>query len=116
MKVTRPFQQNILADCMYHFHVVIWAMAQPPHPNPLTFRSFPGAGFYFMIQPIGILLEPFIIPRIPRFLGGARLWLWSFSVLTAMPFCFQYLAKDRMDSQRKLLSEWSLLYILSPLK
>lgn len=91
-------------------------MAQPPSSNPHTIWSFPGAGVFFMIQPLAIILEPFIISRIPKCLGGSRLWLWTFTTLAAIPFCSEYLSEGRMVSGYRPLSQWSLLYALSPIK
>ncbi|KAG0152334.1 hypothetical protein CROQUDRAFT_649716 [Cronartium quercuum f. sp. fusiforme G11] len=95
---------------------LILAITQPPHHTPHTITSFPGSAFYFMLQPVAILIEPFIIPRIPKSLGGGRLWVWTFSILSSYSFRKQYLAKDGCAAGYPPLSKWSWMYVLSPIK
>lgn len=71
---------------------------------------------YFMVQPIAMLIEPMIIPMIPKRLGGGRLWLWTFSTLAAIPFRNQYMGKGRLDAHYRPMSQWSLAYVLRPVK
>ncbi|KAG0143945.1 hypothetical protein CROQUDRAFT_65603 [Cronartium quercuum f. sp. fusiforme G11] len=93
------------------------AYALAPQDAPLwAFRSFPGAFFFFMIQPIGILLEPKIIPWIPKRLGGGTLWVLIFSLLTAYPYRVYFLGEVMLHAKMRPLSEWSWMYTLSPFK
>ncbi|KAH9809849.1 hypothetical protein DFH28DRAFT_1185763 [Melampsora americana] len=86
------------------------AMAQKPHPFPHRyFQEFPAALLYFLVQPIGIILEPYIIPHIPRKLGGGWLWVLLFTLLTATPFSKQYAYNFRLvDNGYKPMNEWNL--------
>lgn len=95
---------------------VILAMAQPPHSNPHTITSFPGAAIFFMLQPLGVLIEPAIIPYIPKRIGGGKLWTFLFVLATTYPFREHYLGEARLSAPLRPLSQWSLLYTLSPLK
>ncbi|KAG0142893.1 hypothetical protein CROQUDRAFT_49585 [Cronartium quercuum f. sp. fusiforme G11] len=72
--------------------------------------------FYFTIQAFGMILEPYLVPLIPKKLGGGRLWMWAFGLLTAYPFRKQYMNASQIHTFFLPLSEWSWLYILSPLK
>lgn len=69
-----------------------------------------------MIHSFAMLIEPKIIPFIPKRLGGARLWLWTFFTLSTITFREQYMARGRIDVALRPLSKWSLAYVLSPMK
>jgi hypothetical protein len=103
------------ASAIFHEYF-IWVIAQAPHPRPHTFTSFPGTGLFFMIQPFALLMEPFIIPKIPKSVGGGRLWVWGFLVLSSYSFRAQVLDKGGMVKTHLPLSQWSWMYIISPIK
>lgn len=46
-----------------------------------------------MLQPIGILVEPCLIPLIP---GGGTVWCYLFTLLSALPFRRQYFDGHRL--------------------
>ncbi|EGG07704.1 uncharacterized protein MELLADRAFT_105730 [Melampsora larici-populina 98AG31] len=104
-----------LASAVLHEYLV-FALAQPPHSNPHTITSLPGSGIFFMLQPLGVLIEPAIIPYIPKRIGGGKLWTILFLVATSHSFREQYLGEGRLSSSFRPLSQWSLLYTLSPVK
>ncbi|CAH7681446.1 hypothetical protein BY996DRAFT_4591026 [Phakopsora pachyrhizi] len=84
-----------LASATFHEYLP-WAVFQGSTPNPyIPFRTFPGSGFFFMVQPIGIFIEPYIIPWIPQWAGGGKLWVWSFLAIVATPFRQQYIGPYR---------------------
>lgn len=92
---------------------VAHALARKPHPFPhVYFKEFPAAFLYFLVQPIGIILEPYIIPHIPRKLGGGWLWVLVFTLLTATPFSKQYAYKFRLvDNGYKPVTEWNIMTV-----
>ncbi|KAG0144412.1 hypothetical protein CROQUDRAFT_724044 [Cronartium quercuum f. sp. fusiforme G11] len=88
-----------------------------PHDVSLhPLKSFPGSAFYFMLQPLAILIEPVIIPWIPKRLGGGTLWLWAFMGFSAYPYRVQYLQKALIHAHVRPLSQWTWWYLLSPIK
>ncbi|KAG0152333.1 hypothetical protein CROQUDRAFT_35480 [Cronartium quercuum f. sp. fusiforme G11] len=103
------------ASAFVHEYIT-FVLAQAPHPNPKTLTSFPGSAIFFMLQPLAILVEPFIIPLVPKTIGGGTFWVWAFSTVAAYTFRAQYLTKDGIIGNFPPLSQWSWLYILSPIK
>ncbi|EGG10886.1 uncharacterized protein MELLADRAFT_70868 [Melampsora larici-populina 98AG31] len=89
-------------------------MARKPHPfTHVYFKEFPAAFAYFLVQPIGILLEPYIIPHIPGKVGGGWLWVLVFTLLTATPFSKQYAYNFRfVDHGYKPVNEWNVWTVL----
>ncbi|KAH9816200.1 hypothetical protein DFH28DRAFT_966383 [Melampsora americana] len=80
-----------------------------------TIAQFPSSFLYFLVQPIGIIIEPFIIPYIPKILGGGRLWVLTFTLLTARSFGKAYVDNYRLlDDGFKPLKQWSYWSILFP--
>ncbi|KAG0147479.1 hypothetical protein CROQUDRAFT_670500 [Cronartium quercuum f. sp. fusiforme G11] len=71
---------------------------------------------FLIIQPFAMLIEPYIIPLIPKSLGGGQLWVWAFSSLASYLFRVQCLAEDQMVAHFPPLSQWSWTYIISPIK
>ncbi|KAH9816156.1 hypothetical protein DFH28DRAFT_217225 [Melampsora americana] len=104
-----------LASAVIHEYIIL-VMAQPPHSNPHTITSFPGSAIFFMLQPLGVLIEPAIIPYIPKRIGGGKLWTILFLLITTYPFRELYFGEGRLSATFKPLSQWSFLYTLSPLK
>lgn len=96
----------------YALHCV----SRQPHPNPHIYsKEFPGTFFYFFVQPIGLIMEPFIIRRIPRILGGGWLWVLIFTAATCSPYRKQFIDRSRIiDDTYKPLSEWTWLTLIVP--
>ncbi|KAG0142635.1 hypothetical protein CROQUDRAFT_66999 [Cronartium quercuum f. sp. fusiforme G11] len=94
---------------------IIFAIAQPSYRRKL-FNSFPGSLVYFMLQPFGMLIEPYVIPLIPKRLGGGQLWVWTFSIISGYSYRVQFLNETRLHLDFPAFSKWSWMYILSPLK
>ncbi|EGG09610.1 uncharacterized protein MELLADRAFT_104079 [Melampsora larici-populina 98AG31] len=90
--------------------------AQVLDPNLDLSTWFPGSIIFFMLQPLAILVEPFVIPLIPKILGGGRLWVWTFGLLAAFPFRNQYLVGMRAHRDVPPLKKWSMIYMLMPVK
>ncbi|KAH9813250.1 hypothetical protein DFH28DRAFT_1173444 [Melampsora americana] len=91
-------------------------MAHLRNPNIDLTTWYPGSLIFFMLQPLGIFLEPFVIPLIPKGLGGGRLWMWIFGLLGAIPFRNQYLNQMQIHHNVPPLSQWTISYILNPTK
>ncbi|KAH9816151.1 hypothetical protein DFH28DRAFT_966199 [Melampsora americana] len=104
-----------LASAVIHEYIIL-VMAQPPHSNPHTITSFPGSAIFFMLQPLGVLIEPAIIPHIPTRIGGGKLWTFLFLLATTYPFRELYLGENRLSAPLRPLSQWSFFYALSPFK
>ncbi|EGG05402.1 uncharacterized protein MELLADRAFT_116847 [Melampsora larici-populina 98AG31] len=106
------FGSFFISGVMHEF--VAHAIARKAHPFPhVYFKEFPAAFVYFLVQPIGIVLEPYIIPHIPRKLGGGWLWVLIFTLLTATPFSKQYAYNFRLvDDGYKPLDEWNVATVL----
>ncbi|MBW0486993.1 hypothetical protein O181_026708 [Austropuccinia psidii MF-1] len=102
------FISGIMHEFAIHF------IARKPHPNPhILFHEFPGSFIYFFVQPIGILIEPYVIPFIP---GGGLVWTYLFTLLSATPFRTQYLLGYRfLDASYPEVSfKWFLTSLLIP--
>ncbi|EGG06019.1 uncharacterized protein MELLADRAFT_52694 [Melampsora larici-populina 98AG31] len=113
-KICGLFGAFLVSGVMHEY--IIHGIAHKPHPLAhVYFKEFPSAFFFFLIQPIGIILEPFIIPHIPRKIGGGWTWVLLFILLTATPFRKQYAENFRMiDDGFKPLSVWNLWTVLIP--
>ncbi|EGG00833.1 uncharacterized protein MELLADRAFT_111536 [Melampsora larici-populina 98AG31] len=94
----------------------IHAVARQPHPFPhIYFVEFPSALFYFVTQAFGIILEPYIIPYIPWYIGGGHFWVYLFTAITATPYRKQYAMKFRMiDDALKPMEEWNIWCFIIP--
>ncbi|EGG11253.1 uncharacterized protein MELLADRAFT_102641 [Melampsora larici-populina 98AG31] len=104
-KICGLFGAFFVSGVMHEY--IIHGIAHAPHPVPhVYFKEFPSAFFFFLIQPIGIILEPFIIPHIPRKIGGGWTWVLLFILLTATPFRRQYADFRLIDDGFKPLSVW----------
>ncbi|KAG0145888.1 hypothetical protein CROQUDRAFT_45194 [Cronartium quercuum f. sp. fusiforme G11] len=107
---------GIFAASAFLHEYPIFALTHPHQPYRHLFSEFPGAGFFFLLQPLGMLIEPYVIPLIPKKLGGGKLWVWAFLILTGYPYRIRYLVDCQLLSRIRPLSEWTWLYILSPVK
>ncbi|KAG0140628.1 hypothetical protein CROQUDRAFT_674542 [Cronartium quercuum f. sp. fusiforme G11] len=113
-KICGLFGSFFVSALMHEY--AIHVAARKPHPHPhIYFTEFPAAFLYFLAQPIGIILEPYIIPLIPRFMGGGRLWVLVFTLITATPFRIQYSEKLRnIDDAYRPVIEWTWWDVLIP--
>ncbi|KAH9816195.1 membrane bound O-acyl transferase family-domain-containing protein [Melampsora americana] len=113
-KICGLFGAFLVSGVMHEY--IIHGVAHKPHPSPhVYFKEFPSTFLYFLVQPIGIILEPFIIPHIPRRMGGGWTWVLLFTLLTATPFRKQYAENFRLiDDGFKPLGVWNLKTILIP--
>ncbi|KAI8456458.1 hypothetical protein BY996DRAFT_6970959 [Phakopsora pachyrhizi] len=71
------------------------AVCQKPHSNAYPSKLSPGSFIYFALQPVGIMIEPFIIPHIPKRIGGGMLWTFLFKSMVLTPFSRQFLYFQR---------------------
>ncbi|KAA1103155.1 hypothetical protein PGT21_008429 [Puccinia graminis f. sp. tritici] len=104
-----------IVSAIFHEVAISW-VARPTHPSPYQFFGvFPGSLFYFLMQPIGILIEPYVIPMIPEWLGGGSLWVILFTLLTAQQFRNQYAFQHRViDHTYPPFKDWPISGILWP--
>jgi len=89
-------------------------IARAPHPSAhILYHEFPGSGLYFMLQPIGILMEPFLAPYVP---GGGIVLTYVFTLVTTSPFRRQYFRPGRLldDSYPPFSWTWLLSSLLIP--
>ncbi|PLW11417.1 hypothetical protein PCASD_20203 [Puccinia coronata f. sp. avenae] len=102
-------------SAVFHELAISW-VAPSTHPSPYHFfHAFPASLFYFMMQPVGIVIEPYVIPHIPRWLGGGSLWVLLFTLLTAQPFRDQYAFQSRViDDTYPPFKHWPISGILWP--
>ncbi|CAH7685004.1 membrane bound O-acyl transferase family-domain-containing protein [Phakopsora pachyrhizi] len=68
----------------------------------------------FPLQALGILLEPIIIPLVPRRIGGGRLWTAGFLCLTLSLVTVEVCKVGRLSSLYKNLGEWTLKELFVP--
>ncbi|KAH9822531.1 hypothetical protein DFH28DRAFT_948956 [Melampsora americana] len=94
----------------------IHSVARKPHPFPhIYFAEFPSTIFYFVSQAFGIILEPYIIPYIPWYIGGGHFWVYLFTLTTATPYRRQYAMKFRIfDDAFKPKQEWTVWCFIIP--
>lgn len=86
------FGSFLVSGLLHEF--AIYCIARKPHTRPyVPFQEFPSSLLYFMLQPIGILVEPCLIPLIP---GGGTVWCYLFTLLSALPFRRQYFDGHRL--------------------
>lgn len=113
-KISGLFGSFFISALMHEY--VVHHFAPKPHPSPhVYFQEFPSSFAYFFIQPFGILLEPYIIPLIPRKVGGGWLWVLIFTLLTATPFRNQWVRDFRLiDHSFKPLEDWNMWTFLIP--
>jgi len=98
------------------FHELpMYAFQREPHPYPRKlFQSFPGSFLFFFVQSFGVILEPMIIPYIPKRLGGGRLWTAMFLFLTAPLFTRDVAQPAGMFSRYRVPQLWSWVDFLLP--
>ncbi|PLW41013.1 hypothetical protein PCANC_21408 [Puccinia coronata f. sp. avenae] len=69
-KISSLFAVFILSGILHELYILLMVTTKTSFIQYLSLNPFPGMLFYFMIQPFGILLQPFIIPLIPESLNG----------------------------------------------
>jgi hypothetical protein len=93
----------------------MYAFQREPHPYPRElFKTLPASFLFFFVQSFGVILEPFIIPYIPKRLGGAKLWTTSFLFLTAPLFTRDICRPAGMFNQYRPPQKWTWLDIVIP--
>ncbi|KAH9457007.1 hypothetical protein MJO28_011197 [Puccinia striiformis f. sp. tritici] len=93
----------------------MYAVQREPHPYPRElFKSLPASFLFFFVQSFGVILEPFIIPHIPKRLGGGKLWTASFLLLTAPLFTRDICRPPGMFNRSGPLQQWTWLDIVVP--
>ncbi|EGG09747.1 uncharacterized protein MELLADRAFT_103817 [Melampsora larici-populina 98AG31] len=107
---------GVFASSAFLHEYAALQIAQRLDPNLALSTWFPESIVYFMLQPLAILVEPFVIPLIPKRLGGGRLWVWTFGLLAAFPFRDQYLFGMGVLQDVPPLKKWSMIYLLRPVK
>ncbi|KAH9452557.1 hypothetical protein MJO28_008532 [Puccinia striiformis f. sp. tritici] len=81
----------------------------------LSANPFPGTMFFFVIQPIGILVEPYIIPLIPKIIGGGSVWVWAFSTVMITPYRKALMGPyGAIDQALPPISQWPIYSFLIP--
>ncbi|KAA1123677.1 hypothetical protein PGTUg99_026724 [Puccinia graminis f. sp. tritici] len=93
----------------------LYAYQREPHPYPRQlFKTFPASFLFFFVQSFGVILEPFIIPYIPKRLGGPKLWTISFLFLTAPLFTKDACRPAGLFDQYRRPEQWTWLDFLIP--
>ncbi|KAH9463307.1 hypothetical protein MJO28_008539 [Puccinia striiformis f. sp. tritici] len=104
-----------IVSAIFHEVAIKWT-AQSSHPSAYQFfHQFPGSLLYFLMQPLGIIVEPYIIPLIPKWMGGGSLWVLVFTLITAQQFRDQYAFHDRViDDTYPPFRDWPWIGVLWP--
>jgi len=93
----------------------MYVLQREPHPYPRKlFRSLPGSLLFFLMQSFGIILEPRIIPCIPKRLGGGKLWAAMFLLLTAPLFTRDIAQPGGLFSLHRMPQHWTWVDLLLP--
>ncbi|PLW24372.1 hypothetical protein PCASD_08372 [Puccinia coronata f. sp. avenae] len=103
----------VISGLLHEYPMHVFERAPHPHPRGL-FKTFPGSFLFFFVQSFGLILEPMIIPYIPKRLGGAKLWTACFLFLTAPLFTRDICRPTGMFTQYHVPQEWTWLHILIP--
>ncbi|MBW0466406.1 hypothetical protein O181_006121 [Austropuccinia psidii MF-1] len=114
-RVMSTFSVFLLSGILHEIYILTVYKGKGSFLGHASPKYFPGALFYFLSQPFGLLIEPHIIPRIPRYLGGGTLWVWLFSLATLIPYR-KSLFEDSgfLDEAYPSLSRWKFYYFLIP--
>ncbi|EFP81074.2 hypothetical protein PGT21_009256 [Puccinia graminis f. sp. tritici] len=93
----------------------LYAYEREPHPYPRQlFKTLPTSFLYFFVQSFGVILEPIIIPYIPKRLGGAKLWTISFLFLTAPLFTRDACRPGGPFNRYRFPQQWTWLDMVIP--
>ncbi|MBW0479023.1 hypothetical protein O181_018738 [Austropuccinia psidii MF-1] len=110
-KIAALFGPFFISGMLHEY--IFWAALRPPHS---TFRTvlgiFPGSMVFFTSQTIGILIEPLLIPLIPKRLGGGRLWTWFFLTVTVTFYRRHFVNNGWFDYSLPPLSQWDWTLLL----
>ncbi|KAH9818761.1 hypothetical protein DFH28DRAFT_91002 [Melampsora americana] len=107
---------GVFASSAVIHEYMAFSVARRWNPTLRISTWYPASIVYFMLQPFAILVEPLVIPLIPKRIGGGMLWVWAFGLLTAPPFQDQFLSKTKMLSDIPPLADWSLIYLFKLVK
>ncbi|PLW36551.1 hypothetical protein PCANC_15489 [Puccinia coronata f. sp. avenae] len=103
-----------LLSGLFHEYLM-YGLQRTPHPHPRElFKTFPGSLLFFAVQPLGLALEPMLATRIPKSLGGAKVWAACFLLLTAPLFTSDVCRPGGMFNQYRMPHEWTWLHFLIP--
>jgi len=69
----------------------------------------------FALQGLGALIEPIVIPHIPKRLGGGKLWTICFLLVTVPFFSNQVSKPARLFSIFTPLDQWNILHLFVPI-
>ncbi|EGF98351.1 uncharacterized protein MELLADRAFT_113624 [Melampsora larici-populina 98AG31] len=113
-RIVGLFASFFLVGVLHEF--AIHSVARPPHPSSHIYtQEFPSSLIYFLLQPIGIIMERYVIPWIPKFLGGGKLWVLMFSLITATPYRRQYVDRFRLiDKVYAHPDQWNFWSFVMP--
>ncbi|KAA1135844.1 hypothetical protein PGTUg99_029512 [Puccinia graminis f. sp. tritici] len=93
----------------------MYAFQRAPHPYPRAlFETLPASFLFFFLQSFGVILEPLIIPYVPRRLGGAKLWTAAFLLLTAPLFTRDICRPAGMFNQYRPPHMWTWMDVVIP--
>jgi len=114
-KISALFAVFILSGILHELYIISMVTSKTTFRTYLSLSPFPGTFFFFMIQPLGILLEPLIIPLIPKKLGGGTLWVWAFSLLVITPYRKTLMGEfGAIDGALPPFSKWPLYAFFIP--
>ncbi|KAA1063919.1 hypothetical protein PGT21_007539 [Puccinia graminis f. sp. tritici] len=114
-KICSLFAVFILSGILHEIYVLSSVSTKISLTSYLRETPFPGTFFFFMIQPLGILVEPLIIPWIPKLVGGGTLWVWLFSLLMITPYRKALLGPfGAIDQALPPLPQWPLYSFFVP--
>jgi hypothetical protein len=109
------FQTHKFVNCVTFPCPALYAYQREPHPYPRQlFKTFPASFLFFFVQSFGVILEPCIIPYMPKRLGGAKLWTISFLFLTAPLFTRDACRPAGLFDQYRRPEQWTWLDIVIP--
>ncbi|KAI7966344.1 hypothetical protein MJO29_002092 [Puccinia striiformis f. sp. tritici] len=93
----------------------LYVLQRDPHPYPRKlFKTLTGSFLFFFVQSIGLILEPSIIPHIPKRLGGAKLWTAFFLLLTSPLSTRDICRPGGMFNQVRPLQDWTWVDVVIP--
>ncbi|KAI7942411.1 hypothetical protein MJO28_012438 [Puccinia striiformis f. sp. tritici] len=93
----------------------MYAAQREPHPYPRKlFKTMPSTFLFFFVQSFGVILEPRIIPLIPKKIGGAKIWTVSFLLLTAPLLTGDVCRPAGVFNRFPRLQHWTWIDIIIP--
>ncbi|KAI7944424.1 hypothetical protein MJO28_010119 [Puccinia striiformis f. sp. tritici] len=111
---TVGFVGAFLASSFMHAYS-FFLMADPITPTgDVGLLEIMGVFSCFMVQGLGSLIEPVVIPLVPKRLAGGKLWTISFLLITLPLFTIPVGKPARLFSIHKPLDQWNILNLLLP--